>query len=168
MATDTMTPGRRRFLAGLGGLSAWAGNGIAAPAAPGEPVHWPSVELLDGTRWGPAQARGQAVVVVFWSTTCPFCLRHNARLNQLVARAPAGLAILTAARETDAERVRRHAERHGYRFPITLEAQPLAAALSGRRMIPLTVTVDRAGRLAQVIPGEMSEDDILGLARWAG
>jgi len=29
------------------------------------------------------------------------------------------------------------------------------------------VTIDRAGRLHQVIPGEMFEDDVLGLQQWA-
>jgi hypothetical protein len=41
----------------------------------------------------------------------------------------------------------------------------MAAALSTRRMIPLTVTVGRNGRLRQVIPGEMSEDDVMDLPR---
>jgi hypothetical protein len=39
----------------------------------------------------------------------------------------------------------------------------MAAALSMRRLTPLTVTVDRQGRLKQVIPGEMTADDMLGL-----
>ena len=33
--------------------------------------------------------------------------------------------------------------------------------------VPLTVTVDRQGRLKQVIPGEMAEDDVMELATWA-
>ena len=35
-------------------------------------------------------------------------------------------------------------------------------------MIPLTATVDRSGRLQQVIPGEMFEEDVLELTRLAG
>jgi hypothetical protein len=41
----------------------------------------------------------------------------------------------------------------------------MAQALSTRRLVPLTVTVDRSGRLRQVIPGEMFEADVLELAR---
>ena len=48
-----------------------------------------------------------------------------------------------------------------------MDQAPLAAALSARRVIPLTVTVDRAGRLLQVIPGEMFEDDVLELLQLA-
>ena len=53
------------------------------------------------------------------------------------------------------------------RVPITLAAAPLAAALATRKVVPLTVTVDRAGRLRQTIAGEMSEDDVLELAALA-
>ena len=84
-------------------------------------------------------------------------------------RAAAGrrLVVLGVARDGDAAAVRHHAERHGYTFPITLDQAPLAAALSARRVSPLTVTVDRAGRLLQVIPGEMFESDVLELLQLA-
>jgi len=141
---------------------------VAAPAASGQAVAWPEVALLDGGRFGAAQAQGRALVVVFWSTTCPFCRRHNEHVEKL-HRAAAGrrLAVLGVARERDAAAVRRHAAEHGYTFPITLEHAPLAAALSARRIIPLTVTVDRGGRLLQVIPGEMFESDVLELLQLA-
>jgi hypothetical protein len=39
----------------------------------------------------------------------------------------------------------------------------MAAALSTRRIIPLTLLVDRRGRLKQAIPGEMFEEDVMEL-----
>ncbi len=153
-------------------LSAWAltpltslAPAFAAPAAAGEAVVWPEVTLLDGRRW--VAAPGQAVVVVFWSTTCPFCKRHNQHVEKLHATAGTRLQVLGVARERDAEAVRRYAAGQGYRFPITTDLAPMAAALTTRRMIPLTVTVDRQGRLKQVIPGEMFEEDVLDLAKLA-
>jgi thiol-disulfide isomerase/thioredoxin len=147
---------------------AWWRAAVAAPVAPGQAVAWPEVALLDGGRFGAAQVEGRALVVVFWSTTCPFCRRHNEHAEKL-HRAAAGrrLAVLGVVRERDAAAVRRHAGERGYTFPITLEHAPLAAALSARRVIPLTVTVDRGGRLLQVIPGEMFEDDVLELLQLA-
>lgn len=139
----------------------------STPAQPGERFTWPAVRLLDGRSLGPAEVAGRALVVVFFTTTCPFCRRHNQHLQRLFAEAPPGLLVLGAARETDAARVRRHAAAEGYRFPITLDTEPLAAALSRRRLVPLTVTVRRDGTLRQVIPGEMSEEDVLSLARLA-
>ncbi len=134
----------------------------AAPALPGQPVAWPEMQLLDGRRLAAAAWREQAAVVVFWSTTCPFCRRHNQHVEKL-HRAAAGkpLRVLGVAREHEAGVVQRHAAAQGYSFPITLDSAPLAAALSQRNLIPLTVTVDRQGRLKQVFPGEMFEEDLL-------
>ena len=147
---------------------AWWAEATAAPAAPGQIVSWPEVTLIDGSRFGAVQAEGRALVVVFWSTTCPFCRRHNQHVQKL-HRAAAGrrLAVLGVARDGDAAAVRRHASAQGYTFPITMDQAPLAAALSARRVIPLTVTIDRAGRLLQAIPGEMFEDDVLELLQLA-
>jgi thiol-disulfide isomerase/thioredoxin len=156
-------------LATLSGLLV-ARGAWAAPAQPGQIVSWPDVTLLDGRRWTAADAAGKAVVVVFWSTTCPFCLRHNAHIAKLHRQLQESgqtqkLAILTVARERDAGAVRRYLEQHGYPFAVTLDHSSLSAALSTRRMIPLTVTVGRDGRLRQVIPGEMFEDDVMDLPR---
>lgn len=164
---------RRQALSKLAALPALAMTPIARaepglPARAGETVLWPEVTLLDGSRWSAARAAGKAVVVVFWSTTCPFCLRHNAHVARL-QRQSAGLPleIVTVAIDRDAASVRRYLELHGHRFAVTLDHKAMAAALSTRRMIPLTVTVARDGRLRQVIPGEMFEDDVLELARLA-
>ena len=134
----------------------------AEAAGPGQRVSWPDVTLLDGSRWNASQWAGQAAVVVFWSTTCPFCKRHNQHVERLF-RAASGstLKVLGVARERDAAAVQRYARQQGYSFPITLDNGPMSAALSLRRVIPLTVTVDRTGHLLQAIPGEMFEEDVM-------
>ncbi len=162
-------PDRRDALTLLAGVPLLASlPAVAAPAEPGQSVAWPEVTLLDGGRWSAAQARDKAVVVVFWSTTCPFCLRHNAHVEKL-RRATAGqaLEILTVARERDPAVVRAYLARHGYGFQVTLEQGPMAAALSMRRVIPLTAVVERSGRLKHVIPGEMFEEDVMEFRRLA-
>ena len=158
-------PARRRMLSALclGALCGGAPAALAQGSKPaGRVVNWPEVTLLDGTRWGPAQAQGKTVIVVFWSTTCPFCLRHNAHIEKL-RRAAAGrpLEILTVARDKDASAVKAYLARHGYGFQVTMDQGPMAAALSSRKVIPLTLTVDRQGRLGQEIPGEMFEEDVM-------
>ena len=162
---------RRPALAALAALAtlpllAATAAARAAPAQPGAAVAWPAVTLLDGTRWKPAA--GQAVVTVFWATTCPFCKRHNEHVEKLhrAARGKA-LTVLGIARDRDPETVRRMMADKQWSFPVSMDHGPLAAALSQRNMIPLTVTVDRGGRLGQVIPGEMFEEDLLDMLRLA-
>ena len=76
--------------------------------------------------------------------------------------------MLGVARDSDAERGAPLAcGTRVYSFPVTLDARAFAAALSTRNVIPLTITVDRQGRLREVIPGEMFEEDVLALAKLA-
>lgn len=142
----------------------------AAPAQSGQVVAWPAVTLLDGTRLSAAQLRAQPAVVVFWTTTCPFCRRHNQHVEKLHRAAQAAglpLRVLGAARERDAAVVQRYAQQQGYTFPITLDHAPLAAALSERKGVPLTAVVDHQGGLKQVLLGEMFEEDVLELLQLA-
>jgi thiol-disulfide isomerase/thioredoxin len=159
--------GRRPLLAALAG--AVAGLPLVARAAaarPGEPVAWPTVRLLDGRTLEAAQWQGQVGVVVFWSTTCPFCRRHNQhveKLHRAAQAAGAPLRVLGVARDRDAAVVQRYAQAQGYGFAITQDVAPLAAALAPRNLIPLTAVVGRDGRLVQVLPGEMFEEDVMEL-----
>ncbi len=156
MSTTT----RREFIATLTACA--AAPALAAPAAPGDLVQWPAVTLLDGTRWTPAQGRAQ--VVVFWSVTCPFCKRHNAHVEKLYrATGDGGPQVLSVSRDRDVAAVRRYLAANGYTFPVSMDQDALGAVLAARRVIPLTVLVDRQGRLKQSIPGEMFEEDVMEL-----
>lgn len=158
---------------GAGLLSLPAMRQALAQAGPvgtaiGERVSWPEVRLLDGRRLAVAEPGQGASVVVFFSTTCPFCARHNVHVQKLFeASAGLPLRVLGVAHDREPDTVLSYAARRGLRFDITLEQQPLHAALSRMPGIPLTCVVDRQQRLREVIRGEMFEEDVLGLARWA-
>lgn len=156
---------------GLATLAGWLGGAApagAAPAARGEPVRWPTVRLLDGQRLDAEAWRGQAMLVVFFDTGCAYCQRHNLRLDKLM-RASAGLPLraLLAAHDRSAGVVQAYLQRHALQLPATLDSDPLHEALTLRRYQPLTCAIDRQGVLREVIPGEMAEDDVMELARWA-
>ncbi len=165
--------GQRALALTAGG---WLGVGLASAVAKevvvatGERVAWPELRLLDGRVLAAPALRQRATVLVFFSTTCPFCKRHNQHVQKLAsASASAGLAlqVLGVAQDRSADDVRRYLAQQGLRFDVTLDEQPLRATLSPRRVIPLTCVLDREGRLRELIPGEMFEEDVLGLARWA-
>lgn len=160
--------GRRQMLSALGG----AGLGLALPhamaAAEPRPVVWPAVRTLDGQPLPAPWLQGRATLVVFFSTSCAFCRRHIARLALLQQGQPAlALQVLLAAQDSPVAAVPAYLVEQGWRFTTTLDSSPLHAALSPRRVVPLTCVIDRAGLLREVIPGEMAEDDVMGLARWA-
>lgn len=158
---------RRRLLAGAALAAAGASPRAGAAAAQkGEAVAWPAVNLLDGRPLGPAHWQGRVGVVVFWSTTCPFCRRHNQhveKLHRAALAAGAPLSVLGVARDRDATKIQRYAQAQGYSFDITQDVAPLAAALAPRNLIPQTAVVGRDGRLLQLLPGEMFEEDVMEL-----
>lgn len=161
---------RRAACVGSAALAFGAFRGAAAAAiAPGETVRWPTLELLGGGRLGPADWRDTAAVVVLWETTCPFCRRHNAHVEKL-HRAAAGkrLRVITAARDRDPAAVRQYLAEKGYTFAVTLQEASLRELFTSRKVIPMTCTVGRDGRLREVIPGEMFEEDLLAMLALAG
>lgn len=142
--------------------------GLAGAQTSAEPpvVDWPAVKLMDGSTLSPSSWQGQAAVIVFWATYCPYCKRHNAHLDKLY-RAVQGqpLRVLGVALDSDVEAVRRYMAGNGYLFPVTLDEGLLRKRFTARRVIPMTCVLDRQGRLLQAIPGEMAADDVMGLAR---
>ena len=162
-----MTPllDRRQWLLGVGlGLArpaAWA-------AAVGDTIAWPALTLVDGSTLGPDAWQDTAAVVVFWATWCGYCRRHNAHIDKLHRmNADPHLRVLGVAVDAEAPAVRRYMQTNGYSFPVVAGAPGLREQFTARRMVPITGLVDRRDRLKRVIPGEMSEEDVLGLAALA-
>jgi len=159
----------RRQLLGAAGLAIAAPAGLAV-AAP-EFVNWPVMTLLDGQVLKPEDWRDMAAVLVFWTTGCPYCRRHNARIDRLHrTSAGANLRVLGVALDGDAAAVKRYMRAGNFSFPVLASMSGLRAQFTSRQMVPMTCLVDRQGRLRQQIPGEMAEDDVLGLAdlsRWS-
>lgn len=167
-------PSRRRVCGGMLALP-WLAAGSLVQATPtmtptaiGQPVPWPTVHLLDGRRVDAGAVQGRAVVVVFFATDCGYCQRHNQRLDKLVRASGAlPLTVIAAAYDRDPAVVAAYLARHGHAFPATLDAAVLRPVLTARRSYPMTCVIDRQGVLREVIPGEMAEDDVMGLAKWA-
>ena len=157
---------RRQLTLAALALLPWAGVRAAAPEDARPLIDWPAIRLLDGRTVEPASWQGQAAVVVFWATYCPYCRRHNAHVDQLErATRGQGLRVLGVALDADAAAVRRYMERNDFGFPVTLDGGDLRRRLTDRRVIPMTCSIDRGGRLLQAIPGEMSRDDVMEFAR---
>ncbi|MDF3822290.1 TlpA disulfide reductase family protein [Leptospira sp. 96542] len=134
----------------------------------GTPIDWPEITLLDGRARAPESWAGRPALVVFWATWCPYCRRHNPRIEQLFrAVDPARLQVLGVALDQDARAVRDHVRRQGLTFPVTLDDGGLRRRFTERRVLPMTCLVDTRGRIRLRIPGEMSADDVRALGAQA-
>lgn len=78
-------------------LATW--NLLSPPAtAPRDVVF----QLIDGRRLALEEMRGRPVLVSFWSTTCPACLREIPHLKALYRKAaPRGLVMVAVAMPYD-------------------------------------------------------------------
>lgn len=163
---------RRRdcLAAGLAGCAAWPGVFAQTPShQPGDgPIAWPPLRSVSGEVLPPAHWAGVPVVVVFWATWCGYCRRHNVHVDRLQRSVdPERLRVLSVALDRQAADVRRYLQIHGYGFQAVADGAALRERFTARRVIPMTCTLGADGRLLQAIPGEMSADDVMGLARLA-
>lgn len=171
-----MTDFRRRSMlgaaaglaGGLAGALLPAAAQAQAPALP-RPLAWPAqIHLLDGRVLAARELNARPALVVFWSSTCPFCRSHNRHMQKLY-RAAEGtdLLVLGVSIDRDPAQAAEHVRHEGYGFAVTCDAAVLAPLFDARRVIPRTYAVERGARLVAAIPGEMFEEDVMEFLRLA-
>ncbi|MGH8776313.1 MAG: TlpA family protein disulfide reductase [Jiangellaceae bacterium] len=150
-----------RYVEGSGAVTIIpVGERVAAPEFGGP--------LLDGGEFDLGSARGDVVVLNVWGSWCPPC-RREAPALQAVAEALAGdgvrfVGVNVRDNQTDAQAFE---DEFGVTYPSVVDE-------SGSRMlafrdtlpptaIPTTLVVDREGRMAARILGEISETSLLDL-----
>ena len=124
---------RRRMLAALAAGALARRLARPARAAPADPGRAGALAARCGCSTAhagaPAQAEGKAVVVVFWSTTCPFCRRHNAHVREAAPGRgrPAAAVLVTSRASAMPTAVRRYLARQGWQFAVTLDQAAMRA-----------------------------------------
>ncbi len=138
------------------------------PPKVGDSIVMPEVRLLDGTRLSASDFVGQPLVVQYWASWCPYCARQNPYLEKL-SKAAAGknLRVIAITIDKEPQAATDYMAKHGYTFSAAMDTEALRAVFGKRRVIPEVFVIDAQGRLAQVIPGEMFEEDMLELIRYA-
>jgi thiol-disulfide isomerase/thioredoxin len=156
----------KAFLAAL--LAALPLLAAAAPAPP-DVVRWGDVRLVDGRVIKAGDLVGKTVVVEFWASWCPFCAKQNPYIEKL-HRAHGGkdLVVLTFTLDRTDDAALDYLKRHGYTFAAARSNREIEGWFGGRRTLPEVYVVDPKGRVVFRETGEMFEEDIAALARFAG
>ena len=145
-------------LKGKGLLHVATPRGSQAPSVAGP--------LLDGGRFALAGERGHAVALVFWAPWCGPCraeLPGVERVWRKLAAAPGTsprARIVAVDTEGDPATAREAQAKLGLTMPIVLDDGSASAAYQVT-MIPQTVIVDAGGKVAALIRGEASEDELM-------
>jgi peroxiredoxin len=131
-----------------------------------------SLKDVDGRTRSLSEFLGKNVVVIsFWATWCEPCKKEMVQLNQLyLAYKDKGLMVISISMdepETQGE-VRPYIKQREYTYPILLDTETqVTNQLNPRRSAPLTLIIDRGGKIVwtheSYVPGDekLLEEQIL-------
>ena len=163
---------RAATVAGALGLSSCGGNtpDAATPSstgAPKESAAAPDFTGRDvaGNTFRLSDQRGKVVLLDFWSTVCEPCKAEFPHLNAMYGvDRPKGLLVVGVAMdgpETVAD-VTSFVKRFELAFPVvTDEDSRIASLYNPKKSMPLSVLIDRAGRIVAVREGYNPGDEKL-------
>jgi len=144
-----------------------AARGQAGPVV-GDQVRLPAVTLLDGRVLPAGYFQGKPVIVEYWASWCPFCGRQNPYLEKLMQKARGtGLEILTVSIDKNESDAKEYVDKHQYTFPVAMQTPELLGVFGKRKVIPEILVIKADGIVAEIIPGEMFEEDVLDLIKYA-
>lgn len=148
----------------------------AAPIGAGDPAlaaFWAhSAERVDGSQLALASLRGRRLIVNFWATWCPPCIREMPLLDRFhrefgASSDPKGWTVLGLAIDRR-EAVVEFLAKHPVGYPIALaglEGSQWSRALGNDKGgLPFTVAIDARGWIAARKLGELSQAE---LRAWA-
>jgi len=129
----------------------------------GQETKAPQLELrdLDGRVVRLSDYQGKVVLINFWATWCPPC---RAEMPDLVRRQreyrKQGLQIIGITYPPEKkDRVRRFARSIKVNYPIILGTRQIKARFSSDETLPLTIVIDREGKITDIISGILLRDE---------
>jgi cytochrome c biogenesis protein CcmG, thiol:disulfide interchange protein DsbE len=150
---DAASPSRRALLksgvALLLASDAWLAPAAAASALRiGAAAPPATLVTLDGERLSTTELRGQVVLLTFWATWCVPCREELPLLSRYHAEhAAAGLRVLGFALDPAENLPEVRAVARSLSFPVGLLANSAAPGYGRIWKLPVSFTIDRAGRL---------------------
>lgn len=117
-----------------------------------------TLTTLDGHALPLAERQGRPLLVTFWATSCPGCVKEIPHLADLYRElAPQGLELVGVAMEYDPpDQVRAMVAEKAIPYPIVLDTEGrVAEAFGGVRLTPTHFLIDPEGRIVQQKLGEL-------------
>ncbi|HXV21715.1 MAG TPA: TlpA disulfide reductase family protein [Desulfuromonadales bacterium] len=114
----------------------------------GEPMPDFALQTFDGSKLSRATLEGKPLLLVFWNTWCPNCMREFPGINRLAEEfGPRGLKVLAINTGiNDAEgKARAFWKKHGYGFPTGYDHVFEIGQAFGVRGVPTIFLVDSKG-----------------------
>jgi len=127
---------------------------VAFKPAPAPQVHFAT---LAGGTFATSDLRGKVVLVNFWATWCADCIKEMPKMIETYRKyAPRGYEVVAVAVQSDnAQQVGAFTRQRALPFRVALDTTGEVARSFGRvRVTPLSVLIDRQGRIVKRYIGE--------------
>ena len=129
----------------------------------GQDTKAPQLELrdLDGRVVRLGDYHGKVVLINFWATWCPPCRAEMPDLVRLHREhRKQGLQIIGITYPPEKKaRVRRFARSIKVNYPIILGTRQIKARFSSDETLPLTIVIDRDGKITDIISGILLREE---------
>ena len=126
-------------------------------------VKAPQLEVTDinGRMVRLSNYRGKVVLINFWATWCPPCRAEMPDLVKLQREhGKQGLQIIGITYPPERKaRVRKFASSLKVNYPIILGTREIKARFSSDETLPLTVVIDRDGKVSDIIGGILLREE---------
>ena len=120
-----------------------------------------SLTLLDGQQVKLSDYEGRILMVDFWSSWCPPCIREAAVLQSVYEEySGRGVEFLGIAIWDDAEAVREHLEEYGVTYPNALDVDGMVTVDYGIAGIPEKVFIGPSGDALRKFVGPFDEEGL--------
>jgi cytochrome c biogenesis protein CcmG/thiol:disulfide interchange protein DsbE len=120
-------------------------------------VNLPASPLLQGGTFDPASTRGKVTVLNLWASWCTPCTEEAPVFKDLSEQLTDVAFVGIDAQESAPEPGRHFIEEHGLAFPNLYDGDARAQLALGKAVpvssLPVTVVLDRSGRVAGVYGG---------------
>ncbi|MBZ0106231.1 MAG: TlpA family protein disulfide reductase [Sulfuricella denitrificans] len=149
-------PARKHVLIAIGILALVAGLALTLLQKPAAPQI--SINTLDGKPLALESLRGKVVLVNFWATSCPGCIKEMPQLAETWRKYhDRGLEVVAIAMNYDPpEYVRNYSQQNALPFIVALDADGKAAqAFNQVKLTPTTFIIGKDGGILQQTLGEL-------------
>lgn len=155
---------RKPLVLALAVLALVAALGYALTQKPAAPET--TFVLLDGSRVTLSELRGKVVLVNFWATSCPGCVKEMPDfMRAYEVYHDRGFEIVAVAMAYDPPNyVANFTEKWGLPFPVALDSQgENARAFGNVSVTPTSFVIDQEGRIIKQKLGELDFAELKAL-----
>jgi thiol-disulfide isomerase/thioredoxin len=115
-----------------------------------------AVQLTDGRTLTSEQLKGKVVLVNYWATWCPYCLKEMPVIEEFLKDHRAkGFEVLAVSVDDPPAKVSQYMKDHGYAFMAAPMDPSVYAAFGRADSIPTSFVVDANGVIRHKIAGQV-------------